>query len=258
MMIAAQWGEGEISTVTRGADLIPVESILGMGFKEGNAITYVTDGQAQTGSIALIKGDMACATFINFDFTVSKGGSDVPGPSDDDPAYPESFVITTFPDEGLEVWQGEDQEVYTIGISGKISEPTFSVVIDVPEGWDGFISIPYADGIVIGESGFNPRKTRASEYYWEDIEEVLNWGGVKGNTFTFTPDGDEQDVLVYLYKGDMVEMINWISLETMVNVDLAAANQAAYDATIAELDELQKKYEASVAEIKEINPDFDF
>ena len=237
IMIADQWGEGEISTVkTRGVELIPVDNILGMGFAEGNSITYATDGEAQWGMIALIKGDMACSTFINYDFTVSNsGGTDVPGPSEDDPAFPESFVITTFPEEGLEVWQGEDQEVYTIGISGEISEPTFTVLIDVPEGWDGFISIPYADDLVIGESGFDPRKTRAIEYYWEDIEEVLSWGAIKGNRFTFTPNGEEQDAAVYLYKGELVEMNNWISFETMVSVKegsgvngVSAAEKATY------------------------------
>lgn len=225
MMIADTFGEGEISTVkTRGTELIPVKDILGQGFVEGNAITYATNGEAQWGMIALIKGDMACPTFIDYDLTVSQsGGSDVPGPSEDDPAYPESLVINTFPEEGLEVWQGEDFEIYTIGISGEISEPTFTVVIDIPEGWDGFISIPYEDNIVIGESGFNPKKTRAEEYYWEDIDEVLSWGAIKGNRFTFTPNGEEQDVAIYLYKGDQVEMVNWISLETMVSVNLGSA-----------------------------------
>ncbi len=259
MMIADQWGEGEISTVTRSADLIPVESILGMGFKEGNAITYKTDGEAQTGSIALIKGDMACSSFINYDLTVSKGGNE-PGPNDDDPAYPESYVITTFPEEGLEIFQGEYEGVYTIGISGEISEPTYDVIIDVPEGWDGFISLADEDNVVIGETGFSPRKTRASEYYWEDLDEVLGWGARKGNKFTFKSNGEEQEVLIYLYKGDQVEMLNPISLETMVggSTNLEEANQAAYDAVIAELDALKEKYDAAVAEIKEKNPDFDF
>lgn len=259
MMIADTFGEGEISTVkTRGAELIPVDMILGQGFVEGNSITYATDGEAQWGMIALIKGDKACSTFINYDVTVSKSGSDVPDPSDDEPAFPESYVIDTFPEEGLEVWQGFDDDIYSIGISGEITEPTFTVVIDVPEGWDGFISIPYEDNIVISENGFAPRKTRATDYYWEDIEEVMDCGGIKGNRFTFTPNGEEQDVCIYLYKGDKVEMINWISLETLVSVDFTAANQAAYDAAIADLDALQEKYEAAVAEIKETNPDFDF
>ncbi|MDE6479826.1 MAG: DUF349 domain-containing protein, partial [Muribaculaceae bacterium] len=56
-----------------------------------------------------------------------------------------------------------------------------------------------------------------------------------------------------------VEMLNPISLETMVggSTNLEEANQAAYEAVIAELDALQEKYDAAVAKIKEVNPDFD-
>lgn len=236
-------------------DWVDVEDMLEDGLRKTNSLTFPADGEEHWGQLIPYKGDVAdIANSIGIEVLVSKA---VVG---DDPAFPESLVITTFPEEGLEVWQGEDSDIYTIGISGEIAVPTFDVVIDVPEGWDGFISIPYDDSTVIGENGLSPRKTRAAEYYWLDIDEFIEMApdAKKGNKFTFTPNGEEQDVAIYLYKGDQVEMINWISLETMVSVKSADDNQAAYDAVIAELDALQEKYDAAVAEIKETNPDFDF
>ncbi len=213
LMIADFFGCGEISNLqTRGeVSMIPVENILGMGFQKGNTITYDTDGEANIGYIALIKGDMACSTFIDFEITVSKsGGSDQPGL--DGPAFPESIGVTTFA-EGLEVWQGEDYDILTIILSGEIAQESFDVVLDVPEGWDGFISAAYSDDTTIGESGVGPRKTRAEEIEWYDIEAFIDAGYVKGNKFTFKANGTQQDVEIHLYKGNMVDAANWIALE---------------------------------------------
>lgn len=230
LMIADFFGFGEISTVDTRSEvsLIPIENISGMGFQEGNTITFDTDGEANIGYIALIKGDMVCSTFIDFDITVSNAnGSDNPIITDA-PEFPTEVNVTTYA-EGLEVWQGEEYEILTIRLKGEIAEETFDVVLDVPEGWDGFISLPYEDNIVIGESGIGPRKTRADEPYWMEIDEVIDWGAEKGNKFTFTPNGEEQDVMIYLYKGDMVDIGNWISLEnnevtTTANSDPSAVN----------------------------------
>ncbi|MDE5996869.1 MAG: hypothetical protein K2G77_01525, partial [Muribaculaceae bacterium] len=230
LMIADFFGFGEISTVDTRSDvsLIPIENILGMGFKEGNTITFDADGEANIGYIALIKGDMACSTFIDFDITVSNAnGSDDPIVVDA-PEFPTEINVTTFA-EGLEVWQGEEYEILTIRLNGEIAEKTFDVVLDVPEGWDGFISIPYADTVVIGESGIGPKKTRAEEPYWMGIDEVIDRGGEKGNKFTFTPDGEEQDVMVCLYKGDMVDVGNWIALENNGVVSRADSDPSAVE-----------------------------
>ncbi len=214
LMIADFYGYGEITTVETRSELslIPIENILGMGFKEGNTITFETDGEANIGYIALVKGDMVCSTFIDFDITVGNtNGSDDPIVVDA-PEFPTSVGITTYAN-GLEVWQGEEYDILTIRLTGEIEEETFDVVLDVPEGWDGFVSLPSDESIVIGESGIGPRKTRAEEPYWIEIDEVIDWGAEKGNKFTFTPNGEKQDVMIYLYKDGMVDVANWISLE---------------------------------------------
>lgn len=229
LMIADFFGCGEISTAETRSDvnLIPIENILGMGFKEGNTITFDTDGEANIGYIALIKGDMACSTYIDFEITVSNAnGSDDPIVIDA-PEFPTEVNMTTFA-EGLEVWQGIEYDILTIILSGEIAEKTFDVVLDVPEGWDGFISLPYEDHIVIGESELGP-KTRAEEPYWMEIDEVLDWGAEKGNKFTFSPNGEKQDVMVYLYKGGMVDVGNWISLENNGVISTADSDPSAVD-----------------------------
>lgn len=225
LMIADAFGEGEISTVkTRGVDLIPVKDILGQGFKEGNTITYMTNGEAQWGNIALIKGDMACLTFIDYDITVSKSeGGDEPG---DEPVLPESFVVTTF-NEGLSVWQGMEYGSYTIKVEGEVTANTFPVVIDVPEGWDGFISYVWSyDEVIITESNEQPKRTRAEEIEWIPLSD-FGPEFVKGNKFVFQPTfvpgtGQYQTVEMYLYKGDMA-VAEYYCLEIYVSKGEAAA-----------------------------------
>lgn len=272
LMIMDMYEEGEISTIpTRSdEDWLPKEAMLNMNYHEGNSITYVANGIYQEGAIALVKGDQVYKNTIGFYFEVKKV-SDVGGPDDpvvgDEPVFPESVGVTTYA-EGLEDWQGLEDGTLTIRLTGEIKVPTFNVVLDVPEGWDGYISIPYADGINVTESGIIPRIAKADEYsYWQPIDEFIEycesgWGAVTplmGNNFSFQPDGEEQDVAVYLYKNGQVFLGDWISLENAgVTVDWTAANQIAYDDVIAQLDALQKEYEAAVAEIKEVNPDFDF
>ncbi|MDE7350446.1 MAG: hypothetical protein K2N25_05215, partial [Muribaculaceae bacterium] len=218
LMIADFFEYGEISTVkTRGADLIPVENILGQRFKKGNTITYDTDGESNSGYIALIKGDMACSTYINFDITVSKSEGEDPG---DEPAFPENFVVTTYND-GLEVTQGVEWGVYTINVSGEVSSETFPIVIDVPEGWDGFLAYDWTKGdVTITENNQGGKSTRADEIAWVPVEELLADGYVKGNRFTFKPTyipemGNRQTVELHLYKGDMA-MEDWINIDICV------------------------------------------
>ncbi len=274
MMIMDQWGEGVISTIpTRSeGNWLSKEAMMNMDFHEGNSLTYSTLGESQTAEIALVKGDQVYTNTIGVYFEVSyASGSENPGEGDDpivgeEPVFPTSVGVTTYA-EGLEKWQGLEDGTLTIILTGEIKEPKFNIVLDVPEGWDGYISIPYADGINVTESGIIPKIAKMDEYSdWQPIDEFIeksesSWGAITplmGNNFSFNPDGEEQDVAIYLYKNGQVFLGDWISLESIVSVDWSAANQVAYEDVIAQLDALQKEYDAAVAEIKEVNPDFDF
>ncbi|MDE5839713.1 MAG: hypothetical protein K2H49_02220, partial [Muribaculaceae bacterium] len=74
-------------------------------------------------------------------------------------------------------------------------------------------------------------------------EQALEAANEDGEEFFFPFDSEE-------IEGMIEEMNNKVALE--------AANQAAYEEVIAQLDAIQKKYDDTVAQIKEMNPDFDF
>ncbi|MDE7345534.1 MAG: hypothetical protein K2N48_02200 [Muribaculaceae bacterium] len=228
LMISDQWGEGEISTVkTRGVELIPVSGILGMGFKEGNTITYNTNGEAQWGDIALIKGDKACVTFIHFDLTVSKSKGNVPDePGDDEPGDDESNIpaeinVTTFA-EGLIVEQEQDAEdgsIY-IDVTGAIAEEEYELVLDVPEGWDGFVILPFSENITVGDHNVGPKKIASIEHSWVPIEYMLEEGYIKGNKLTFKATGNWEFAYAYLYKGEEVDENAFISITAKVSQEI--------------------------------------
>lgn len=240
LMISDMWGEGEISTVkTRSVELIPVKDILGQGFKEGNTITFKTDGEAQMGSIALIKGDMACLTFINYDITVSKSsGSDDPGddePGDDEPLIPESIGITTYAD-GLIIEQEKDQDDGSINIdvTGSIAEEEYDLVLDVPEGWDGFVILPFSENITVGNHNVGPRKISASDHEWVPIEFELAEGYIKGNKLTFKATGNWEFAYAYLYKGDQVDENAFIGITAKVSQELYKVSTSCPDLDVTQ------------------------
>lgn len=218
MMMLDFFGFGEITNTpgTRAEeDWTSVENSLNQGFKAGNTITYDADGEANFGYIALVKGDKVYLKYINFSVKVSTTGSVVPNP--EDPIVPESLVVTVINDEGLVIDQYKDAEgALTINLSGVTDYEEVYMILDVPEGWDGFISCPYDEGIEIGESGFNPKNTRAQEINWVPVEDLLEDGFIKGNRFTFKPADHEQEVATYLYKGEEADMLNWIYI--LVNI----------------------------------------
>ena len=262
LMIMDFWGDGVVSTRSDDEEIwLTKEQYSNMNFQDGNSVTYVIDGNSQEGEIALVKDGMVYYKTIRYVFDVTNGAGDEPG--NDDPLFPESVGITESA-AGLNIEQTPDYEngQINIEITGEIEEPTFDVVLDVPEGWDGFISMVEYGDVVIGEGitgGLDPKMTR-SEDDWMPLEEAES-EGEKGNKFTFTANGERSNVWTYLYKGDRVYLANCININAnvtkYVDPDLAAANQAAYDAVIAQLDELQAKYDAAVTEIKETNPNFD-
>ncbi len=263
LMIADFFGFADISTITRGeAELTPVADVLGMGFKEGNTVTVVADGEANPGYIALVKGDMVCTTFIDYDITVSKvGGGDEP--IGDDPTFPETIGITSYA-EGLNIEQTAEEGLISININGEIEEEEFDVILDVPEGWDGFISLSY-DDVEIGESVIAPRQTRAEDSLWVPVEDLVEDDFVVGNKFTFKANGEEQYVSVYLYKGDVADMAYTISItnegvtQTGTAIgDLAEENQKAYEEVVSKIEDLTSEYQTALSELKEKYPEYDF
>ncbi|MDE5795229.1 MAG: hypothetical protein K2I08_10970 [Muribaculaceae bacterium] len=261
MLIMDAFGFGEIKqNISKVAtETISLESAYNMGFKKGNEITYDVDGEYNYAQIALYKGNEVYLPFVDFTFEVGKEIVN--------PAIPESIDITTFV-KGLKVDQERDEEdgsIY-IDITGTIAEEEFDVVLDVPEGWDGFVTLPYSEGITVGDyQEVSPRKIGAYDHDWVSLEDALAEGYVKGNKLTIKASGNYEFAFTYLYKGDQMDYNAYIGITAKVNQgepddseDLIVKNQAAYDAVILNLDALLEKYEAAVADIKEKNPDFDF
>lgn len=135
--------------------------------------------------------------------------------------FPASFDVKTSC-EGLTVEQGDDFGVYTIIVNGVCPDETFSITVEVPEGWDGFLSTSDSDF----DPDINPLK-RLGEYtpgeaYWVDIDEFIEFSALSGmtfhksNTITFPADGQDHDGQLYLYKDGMVEAGNAVWVETHV------------------------------------------
>lgn len=219
-------GEDSPFMTRSGNHWLPLNKI-DNNYKKGNSFNFPVDGKGNYGTIYLVKGDNLWDISIDIEFNVSKSGGTDPGddPSvGDEPAFPTHLEVATTA-KGLEYSQTIEWDVLTISLTGEISEPTFDVVLDVPEGWTGFISIPYEDSIEISESGVSDRNTRSEESYWMTIEEFIEFSEssfmpitpIKGNKFTFTPNDEEQDVAIYLYKDDKVYVGDYIALETSVS-----------------------------------------
>lgn len=228
MMMLDFFGFGEITNTpaTRAEeDWTSVENALAQGFKAGNTITYDADGEDNFGYIALVKGDKVYLKYINFSVNVSTDGGVEPGT--EDPIVPESLIVTVINDEGLVIEQDKEDGGLTISLSGITEDKEVYLILDVPEGWDGFISCPYDEDIEIGESSFNPRNTRAQEIYWVPVEDLLEDGFIKGNRFTFKPVDHEQTVETYLYKGEEANMLYWINI--LVNLQGKSTSVEAVD-----------------------------
>ncbi|MDE6290605.1 MAG: Ig-like domain-containing protein [Muribaculaceae bacterium] len=126
------------------------------------------------------------------------------------PEFPESFEVSVSFD-GAEVTQGEEYYVYTVKVTGEASEDTYTVTVEVPEGWDGFIGMTDSDF----PSEPEPlKKVQSPE--WVPLDYMLENGFKKGNTLTFPADGEEHMGMLYLYKGDMAEVANVVQIETEV------------------------------------------
>ncbi|MDE6650229.1 MAG: hypothetical protein K2K45_09905 [Muribaculaceae bacterium] len=224
-IINADWAEVSEQPVakTRGeGDWMPLEFYLqNMGFVKGNTVTFAVEEEDNYATLALYKGDQVYNATIDIRYNVvpAGGGSDL--------VIPSSYVVTPMTD-GIEVSQEQTKYGYEINVKGEINENYGTIVIDVPEGWDGFISdITWSnkpeDGreISITESQAGSKNTRAEEaeeIEWKNstVDEAVAAGWLKGNKFTFPSYWREQTIEVHLYKEDK---ITDYSFNILINVD---------------------------------------
>ena len=261
-IINADWAEVSEQPVAKTRseeDWMPLDFYLqNMGFVKGNTVTFAVEEEDNYATLALYKGDKVYNATIDIEYNVVPAG----GAVTTEPVFPESIGVTTY-SEGLVEEQTNDEGQITVAITGEIEETTFDVVLDVPEGWDGFVSMVQSGEVTVsGNSSVDPRMTRAEEEGWISLEEALAAEGVQGNKFTFKANGERSHVEVYLYKGEQVYVANSITLtanvKKYVDPELEAANQEAYDKVKAEIDAVLAEYDEAVEFIKEYNPEFDF
>lgn len=211
-----------------------VSDALELGYKQGNSIEIPVNGRTNWATIYLVKGDKVWGSSIDITSTVSKAG----GSSNDEPLIPESINVTTFV-EGLTVDQEKDSDDGSIylGITGTIAEEEFSIVLDVPEGWDGFVSKPYfgAD-VTIEEYSVVPKKISATDHDWDSLEVYLADGYEKGNKLTFKPTGNYEFVETFLYKGDQVDYNAYIGITSLVSKALYNVTTSCPDLRVSQED----------------------
>ena len=249
---------------TRGEDdWYPLEFLISyMGYQKGNSVTFTVGEEYQWATFVLYKDGQAYQTKtvpVEFEVASATGSTD--------PVFPEDLIVDTRINgefaEGLEVSQtNEDGQIF-IDVTGEIEEEKFDVVLDIPEGWTGFISVPIeTSDVEIGDYNVGgSRMAKIQEAEWVPVEDVLDTEGVaKGNQFTFKANGTRQQVEVHLYKDDMVDVANFITLTANVTGPvnkLVAANQAAYDKVVAEIDAVKAEYEKAVSDIETQYPEYD-
>ena len=217
----ADLSEIEFAKTRSAEDWMTLEEALNSpyGFQSANSITFPVDEEGDNFAwMALVKGDKVYNSIIDINFDVK------PAPASDEPVFPESFVVTTF-NKGLEVSQGYNKwGNYDITVEGEVAENTFPIVIDVPEGWDGFVCYNWSHqgDVTITESDPTPKATRAEEMEWISVEKLLANGYEKGNRFTFEPTyvpgtNNYQTIELHLYKGDMAMKEDILSLLVYVS-----------------------------------------
>lgn len=207
-LIGSVNGDEDIPFNTRSSHWLPVSLATQQGYKKGNSFNFPVNGLVNLGTIYLVKGNNVWEYPIDIEFYV-KHGAAIDDPIADSPTFPESFIVKTFPG-GLDVSQGYNKwGSYDIEVKGEVAESTFTVAIEVPEGWDGFVckNWSHEGDVTITEDNTNQKGTRAEEIEWISVEKLLANGYVKGNKFTFEPtfvDGTNnyQTIELHLYKGD--------------------------------------------------------
>lgn len=207
--------------ITRSSHWLPASLATEQGYKKGNSFKFTVNGTKRLGTIYLVKGDQVWENSIDVEFNVAKAAG---AGDNDEPVFPESFTVDTFND-GLEVTQGYNKwGSYDINVKGEVSANTFPIVIDVPEGWDGFIckNWSHEGDVTITENNLTPRGTRAEEIEWVSVDDLLAKGYEKGNRFTFEPtyvaaNNNYQTIELHLYKGDKAMAEDILSLMVYVS-----------------------------------------
>ena len=173
-----------------------LEEMLADGYVKTNGFTFPADGEEQTGTLLLYKGDKVDTTNeIWVNVTVEKTSEPEPVLE-----FPETFNVSVSP-EGLEVSKKGESDAYYVEVKGKTEEKEVSVTFEVPEGWDGFVggANPY------GTMAKAAAKVPVDEYSWQSVDLIMEyWGFEKTNTFTFDTDAEAYDYMICLYKGDMM------------------------------------------------------
>lgn len=220
-LVGAVMGDEDLPFKTRSSHWLSVSLATKEGYKKGSSFNFPVNGLKNLGTIYLAKGDNVWEYPIDIEFNV-KHGAVSDDPVADNPSFPESFNVKTFND-GLEVKQGYVYGVYEITVEGEVAESSFPIVIDVPEGWDGFICYNWSHegDVTITENNISPRATRSEEIEWVSVESLLAKGYVKGNRFTFEPtfvaeNNNSQTVEIRLYKGEMA-MEEYFNLDVRVS-----------------------------------------
>lgn len=187
------------------------------GVKKGNSLTFKVGERNQGGLFFLYSGEKVYGTLIQVAVAINK--SETPEP--EAPAFPETFTYTVDPapsEDGLVVEVNPMDEVYQVNISGKASVAKVTITFEVPEGWDGFIGM--TDSEQDPEVGpIEPlmiKQKAPAEAEWVPVDEMLEFGMTKRNSLSFNVNGEEQFGQLYLYKGEMADQANLISVEFSV------------------------------------------
>lgn len=153
-----------------------------------------------------------CVYYSNNGATLTFSGSALAGAVA--PVVPESYEIS-LDVEGLELTQGEEYGVYTVNVAGTTDADSYTLTVEVPEGWDGFVGITDAEM----NGGVDPLKVKQKAYEseWVPLDMMLEYGYKKTNTLTFPVDGEEHSGSLMLYKGDQVDEMNQILVFTEVS-----------------------------------------
>ncbi|MDE7419336.1 MAG: hypothetical protein K2N35_03915 [Muribaculaceae bacterium] len=226
-LIGSVLGGSDAPFTTRSSHWLPVSLATQAGYQKGSYFKFPVNGLESLGTIYLVKGENVWEYPIDISCNV-KPGVVADDPVVDTPSFPDSFVVKTF-NEGLEVTQGYNKwDTYDIIVKGEVNTATFPIVIEVPEGWDGFVCYNWSHqgDVTITETTQNG--TRAEEIEWISVEKLLENGYVKGNRFTFEPtyvDGTNnyQTIELHLYKGDMAIKEDILSLLVYVSEGEAEA-----------------------------------
>ena len=134
------------------------------------------------------------------------------------PEYPESFDVTSSC-KTLNIEQEDFDGVTIITVNGACNEKEFTITVEVPEGWDGFIGASDSDGV---NEPMPLQNKVVKENEWWFVSDMLAEGLRMTNSFTFPADGEEHSAQLMLVKGEYADVNNQINIEVNVTYDETA------------------------------------